>query len=806
MADNIFDSGRSFDMRFPDKLSPRIRDQARIDSPARDNVITSVSKISDADLEDLYKLISLAKESQDPRIISNRLQELDLKYNLSGNQSLLNIFPIDPQLPTAGNVANQETITLLEFHTGARRRARTAERTLGDYFTKLNEGLESGDIVYMTHSRPCDKFDISKSPYERFKKIWEESKGNLGLLIDGGGNLKADISFLPADTRERARVFLVGSARPPNTWESGIFDRQQLQDGTQIPVDLGTINGSYANNEEYQKATNFSQKRQVANASLTPIFSPSLVIDVLENATDADLNPIDSSGKITKDENNVKKLSPEYQSLIVQYLLDFKMQDVENFIKEYEEFKKLSTEEKKKRGGVFQFSNKQKLVINVMAVLAGLELAKLPPEFIGDHHTTHSIAKSQGYVEIIANMYKSIYYFTQGKPDKAFNQLAIGGISAFSEFGWPTLAEEAIESVFPGMMGRFAGMGGYVGLFISGIQFYNEFIAKPKYSIKEFALKNELLDLERRLIENECCTTIHPDLYRKTGGQMSILLTDDEYIPVGREYNRTVQGQGESLNSIPLENGKTSVQSGPCDSNGQIPVGTQKRYIKFKSAFDVMSLEPPGQLPTAPVYIVDPREDKDPCKKKERRESERKKAIEVKPSDQEGGDIGSLDYQKDTTTSSPTFWSERQEQMAQLASQQYNMQYISDVYQFKIDAAKCKTGEIYNPSGPGGGGIPDRDGFYPIGQSGMTSGYHRIGTAIIARKIFTAVYEQEATGDPTGRDAASRREFWNGEWEVTTREYGFGVGGSGAGTGTKLRGITSFFYDPLNPPKPIEMV
>lgn len=794
MADNIFDTGGSF------PRGTRSDNPIRIGSVDRDRVMSTISKISDEDLQALYADMNSVQERAQERntsqtnIINERyqvqLRNLDQKYNLSDPDSLSNIFDFgEASRDPSGNLT-REYFTLMQFHVGAKRRARLVEKTISNYIENIEEKSKSGDVVYMTNSTPCKKFDMSKSPYERFKKIWEESKGNLALIIGSNGELKVDLSFLPEGTRERASEFLRGSIRPPSTWESGIFDREQLKDGVILPVDLGTTNGSYSQNIEYQNAKTFTERRQIANASISPITFPSGVQDFLENGLDSDGNP------------NGNKLDNEYVSLMIQYLFDVNMEDVKNYIEEYQKYKNLTPEEQKKMGGFIPNQTlKNQVVASYISALALLESAKGPLDFVGKFDTIHTVAETQGYIELIANSFKILYYINKGKYKEATIQSGITFLSLFSEFGWPKFAEKVITNAFPGFFtgagAKFAGLGGYVGLTISAGQFYHEFVTKPKYAAREFAIKNELLDLERKMIENECCTKIHPDLYRKTGGQFSVLMTDDDAIPVGKEYTRTIQGPESNLNAI--SSGSTQpIQPGPCNSNGEMPVGIQKRYIKFKSAFDIDNMDAPSSIPSQVPYIIDPREDKDPCGRKNERESQRK-------SQQGEGDIGLIDYTPDTTNSVPPFWSPIQENNLQNAIVEYNTDYASDVYKHKIDSSKCKTNEIPTTSPYGGGGPPDRDGFYAVGESGMTSGFHRIGSTIIARKIFETATDQ-ATMDSSAAGRDTRRTFWNGEWEVTTREYGFNVGGGGAGTGTKLRGITSFFYDPLNPPKPIRQV
>ena len=813
MAENIFDGGGSFSNNGDSSI--------RVDSKNRDRVVSIINKLSKDDLESLYndmrgvERLAFERNTSQTNIINerytSRLQELDRKYNLSGENSLSKIFNFNESSQDFSGNKTKENFESLQFHIGASLRSKRVETISYNYFEKLNSGLASGDIIYVTNSRPCPKFDISKSPYERVKKIWENLKDNVGVFQTSDTNqtlafqVKSDLSFLPEDTQNLVRDFLI-SGYNLELKNAGEFERTIYENGLQVPIDTGTSQGSYSKQPSVTLALNEKERLEAANELFQPYSLPPEIYQLFEKSLDGS-----------------KNITPEYATTILDYFFQNNKSTIEEFTKEYEKFKQLKPEEQKKQiqsGGFFEnFSFKKGFVIGIMSILSVMEIAKLKDVLKSgqglEGHTAHTIAKYQGYLEIFANFIKTIYYYSNGKPLEGTKQFGIGIISALAEFGFPTAGIQLVSKAFPTfaealsfLFGRGLGTaGGYVGLAISTLQFTHEFIVKPaqiRSIISQYQpMIDRLLDLERQMIEKECCVKIHPVLYRKTKGQLLVNMSPDSFIPFEAEYRRTVRGEGESLNSVEdVVAGPR--QSSPCESNGQIPIGTTKRYIKVLSAQEQQFL---GKLPsnvagppTEPIYIVDPRPNEDPCQKKE---------IVVRPSsgdtnttiEQEGGDIGDTSQSGlDKTSGKTPNWSELEEKNLANAIVQYNSDYVSDVYKFKIDTSKCKTGEIPTTS-PGGGGAPDRDGFYAVGESGMTAGFHRIGSAIIARQIF----ETRTLDNPL--DTSTRRSsFWNGEWEVTTREYGFNVGGGGAGTGTKLRGITSFFYDPLNPPKPIEMV
>jgi hypothetical protein len=816
MAENIFDVGGSF--------SKNVDSSIKVDSPDRDRVISIVNKLSKDDLESLYNDMkgvesrAFEKNTSQTNIINERytikLKELDTKYNLSGTNSLSEIFNFSEASRDFSGNTTKEYFELLQFHIGASLRSKKVETLAYNYFEKLNNGLSNGDIVYVTNSRPCPKFDMSKSPYERVKKIWENLKSNVGVFQGSDGDqslgfrVKADLSFLPQDAQKMVRDFLV-SAYNLELENTGEFERSIYENGFQMPIDVGSNQGSYTKQPSVTLAINEKEKLEAINDLFEPYSMPPEIYESFEKTSDG-----------------MKNITPEYAVAILDYFFQNNQSTIQEFTKEYERFKKLSPEKQKEQlnsGSFFEnFTFKKSFVIGIMSILSVMEIAKLKEVIKSGSglagHTAHTFAKYQGYLEIFANFIKTMYYYTNGKPLEGTKQLGIGIISALAEFGFPT-AGLRLVSAFPTfaeslsfLFGRGLGAaGGYVGLAISALQFTHEFVVKPakiRSIISQYQpMIDRLLDLERQMIEKECCVKIHPVLYRKTKGQLSVNMSPDGFIPFEGEYNRTVRGDGESLNSVE-DVVAGPKQSNPCESNGQIPVSTSKRYIKVLSAQEQQFL---GKLPsniagppTEPIYIVDPRPNEDPCKKKE---------IIVRPSDgdrnstigQEGGDIGETSqYGLDKTSEKTPNWSELEERNLTNAIIQYNTNYISDVYAFKINAAKCKTGEIPSVT-PTGGGAPDRDGFSPLaGESGMPGGFHRVGISRIVdisieEDFSSAATDSSAMGGSGGKN-------WVAIWESYTRENGFSTGAGGVGTGNKLRGITTFFYDPLNPPKPIEMV
>ena len=814
MADfNEFDQGGGF-------KSLDSNDVRRLSSPIRGRIISMINRLSEDDASFLFDKLRETPGGT-TLIQQSDLESIDRKYGLSGEFSFSNMFKLGPQGSSPETVQSTES---LKAHLGARRRSSFAKATIASYTDRLSDGTSQGDIVYMTNTSPCPKFNKSNSPYEKVKKIWEGGlKKDMELMGATEGSLdlglSARLNFLPEGTRQRvAEMFK--AAYEAGIENGGEFERESYKNGRQVPIDLGSLNGSYSRNPAVATAPNEAERRRAINDSFKPFEMPNAFFNLLQDTDDLS-----------------KKIDPEYASLTVEYYLDGATETIQQMIDEYQTFKNLSSEEQKRQlenGGIFSKDVKKGITIFYASGLGVLELYKLGKiselgkgftEGLGSH-STHFISQVQGVIEIVAGLYKVMYYIDHGKYKDAATQAGLSVISAIAEFA-PTKTLELAGSLIGGrvnatltsFLARFGGLGvygGYVGLGITAVQLTQEFIIKPiaksKFIEQYPNVLDELLDLERQQIEKECCTNIHPELYRNSKGQISVLMSPDGFIPFGREYKRTVRGESESLNSIP-EPVAGARQPGPCESNGQIPLITTKRYIKVLSSQDSQFL---GRLPSnmagppeEPVYIVDPRESEDPCKKKEIIVRPETGGGTTTPSEQEGGDFGDTgtEYVKDRTAGHTAFWSPNQEKNLQDATVQYNRAYTSDVYKFKIDSAKCKTGEIQNPQGQSSNYFPeDRDGFQPLaGLSGMTAGYYRIGTTIIARQIFETSNDQ-ATIDSSAAGRDTSRTFWNGQWEVTTREYGFNVGGGGAGTGTKLRGITSFFYDPLNPPKPIRQV
>jgi hypothetical protein len=811
--------------------APRIdkNDRRRQSDSDRGRIISMVNQLSDKDVEDLIELLrpttsGVLGQTGDVPLSKSDLESIDRRYGFSGEYSFSNIFSIGLQ---SSSKESQDSINALKLHLGARRRSSFAKATISSYTDRLSDGLASSDIVYMTNSTPCDKFNRSNSPYERVKKLWESGEFKQEIdkwntlategVLDLGISTKLD--FLPKGTRQRV-ASMFKYAYEAGVTNQGEFSREIYNNGKQIPIDKGSLNGSYSRNPSVSLAINEAEKIKAINDSFNVFEMPTSYFNLLQDTDDLS-----------------KKLDPEYASLILEYYLTNAEEAIKQIGEEYQRFKNLSTDEQTRQlenGGIFSKEAKKYITIIYSSALGVLEAYKLTEigalgkgftEGLGSH-TPHNVAMIQGVIEILAGLYKTIYYIDHKDYTYARKQAGYTIISALAEFA-PTKTLEVVASILgrTGLTGAerlltqflagYGGLGvygGYVGLGITAIQLSQEFIIKPINKSKLIELfpnvLDELLDLERRQIEKDCCTKIHPGLYRNSKGQVSILMTPEGFIPFEREYRRTVRGEGESLNKIDDVTAGPR-QPGPCETNGQIPVTNSTRYLKILSSQDreFLGLPPRGFAgpPSSPVYIVDPRKSKDPCKD----------AIIVRPESGTGttppsgegndfGDVGT-EYIKDRTTGYTPFWSPDQERNLQDATTQYNTAYSTDVFKFKIDAAKCKTGEISSVT-PTGGGAPDRDGFSPLaGESGMPGGFHRVGVTRIIEISVIEDTSSSATTDSSAMNGDGGRR-WTAMWEGYTRENGFSVGSGGAGTGTKLRGITSFFYDPLNPPKPIEPV
>jgi hypothetical protein len=839
MSENVFENGKGF--RIPLNPKPSLDgkgtdDIYRYDSPERDRMVESIRKLSAGELKVLSEYLDFdPKASISRRRLENYLEELDKRYGFTGNNSLKYFYEYNQ-----GNALyNEDAIIRFQFHVGAAKRAKQASDQLKIHYERLQGDLRDGKTVYMSHTNPCPKFDKSKSPYERVREIWEKklftveqlTRETMPAKLYANILVKADLSFLPLDLQVEVKELLL-SAHLGEVENTGQFERTSYPNGTLAPINIPNISNQLTNVTE-------QERRDILNDSWT-IANPPSDVQSMMTRTLVDGNIFNSwptleNGRVVypKDIDGGAELDPEYKNLILQNFILENEGAILEFQKMINEFIDLNPDEQQRQinsGGLFSTEAKKFITSSLMSLLYIAEFVKIE-EMVRkgeglDGHTPHTISRIQGVIEIIANTYKSLYYLYNGEYGKAGKQIAIGIIAGVFEFGLPSTLVQGLTRLFPGIataletVGIGGAAGGYVGLTIASFQFANE-LAKGnerKRFEKEFpSIMDKLLDLERRMIEDECCTTIHPNLYRKSKGQLSILMTPDGFIPFETEYIRTNQGGGSTINSISPETGRsTTVQAGPCDSNGQIPIRIKNRVIKVLTAeeqafldqdkesqsgssLDTQSSEP-WEKPA--VYIVDPRTDPDPCATKRNR-----RRNEVSPGPDEGGSDPSESLRQLDT--SPVgyhtpHWGETQERNLQTAIAQYNRSYNVDVFNFKINSAKCKTGEIPSVV-PGGGGAPDRDGFSPIaGQSGMPGGFHRVGISRIVDISIEEDFSSAATDSTTMGGSGGKN--WVATWESYTRETGFSTGAGGAGSGTKLRGITSFGYNPLNPPKPIEPV
>jgi len=816
MSINQFDSGAN-----PKTI---LSTQDSTPNPFRDKIISLLNRIPNDTLNQINTLIQSESWGQLNLIMEN----LDSQFNNFGETSLQKFFNFE-NAGTYQYDRDGKIINAAKFYFGGLSRSTKVQQTLEIYFDKLVSGISNGDIVYMTNTNPCPNYDKSKSPFEIAKKVWENLDKNYGTRTvtittpTGETGQETEQFFrglesLPPSTRLRVTEAFA-NARVAGIKNNGEFDRDTWSNGAQIPVDLGRSNGSYSKNPAVSLAKNEQERINAINESFKPYNMPAEAFQILDKAQGPDGNYLDS------------EIDVSYKELIAQLILDRGVENTKQFIKDFENFINLPVDEAeeqlKKEGGFFSKGTKKNIQISYLTALALLEayklgeVAKLGKGISGGlaSHGPHFRAQIQGGIEILGGLYKVAYYFSHGKYSDGISQLSLTGLSAFFEFGLPEIASGLLSTISPTALSFLTRLtaslfpfGGYVGLTISAYQAFNEFVIKP-YAARSYAnsmpdVINELLDLERQQIEKECCTNIHPELYRNTLGRFSVLMTNDGFIPFEREYRNTVRGEGESLNRE-NEAIKPSPQPGPCETNGRPPITTSTRYIKVVSSQEreFLGRLPAGYAgpPTEPVYGVSQKNNFDPCQRREIIVRPEDNQNQTTPREREGdtGDIQSYTpYKKDKARGYTPYWSMDQERNLENATVQYNTTYSTDVFKFKIDAAKCKTGEISSPT-PTGGGALDRDGFSPLaGESGMPGGFHRVGVSIIARPIFE--YVQETMVKRSDRDTSSR--VWTGLWEVSTRENGFSVGSGGAGTGTKLRGITSFFYDPLNPPKPIEPV
>jgi hypothetical protein len=829
MSENVFENGKGF--RIPLNPKPRLDgkgtdDIYRYDSPERDRMLTSIKKLSAGELKQLSEYLDFKPELPfNTRRVTNYLEELDKRYGFTGNNSLKYFFDYNQ----GNNLNILDAITRFQFHVGAAKRAKQASDQIRIHFERLQGDLRDGKTVYMSHTNPCPKFDKSKSPYERVREIWEKKlytveQPNPEVRVDP--RVTVNLSFLPNDLQPEIRQLLL-TAHRGEVENTGQFERTSYPNGTLVPINIPNISNQLTNVTE-------KERRDILNDSWT-IATPPDDVQSMMTRTLVDGNIFNSwptleNGRVVypKDIDGGAELDPEYKNLILQNFILENEGAILEFQKMINEFIDLNPDEQQRQinsGGLFSTEAKKYITSSVMGLLYIAEFTKIE-EMVRkgeglDGHTPHTISRIQGLIEILANTYKSLYYLYNGEYGKAGKQIAIGIIAGVFEFGLPSSLVQGLTRLFPGVAASIEGIGagvlggGYLGFTITSWQFVDEAFKKTekKRFEKEFpSIMDKLLDLERRMIEDECCTTIHPNLYRKSKGQLSILMTPDGFIPFETEYIRTNQGEGSTINSISPETGRsTTVQAGPCDSNGQIPIRIKNRVIKVLTAEEQAFLDrgtessslntqssEPWEKPS--VYIVDPRTDPDPCATKRKRQG-----VTTKPGPDEGGsDTSESLRQLDTAPVGyhTPHWGETQERNLQTAIAQYNRSYNVDVFNFKINSAKCKTGEIPSVV-PGGGGAPDRDGFSPIaGQSGMPGGFHRVGISrIVDIKIEEDFSNAVTDSSALGGNGGSRN--WVATWESYTRENGFSTGAGGAGTGIKLRGINSFGYNPLNPPKPI---
>jgi hypothetical protein len=648
-------------------------------------------------------------------------------------------------------------------------RASRAFEKANEYYSEIDEKMKSGDAVQTHTVSRCPGVDMSESPYEIAKRAWSEK-------INGGATFTMNLtpldlamqSLLGDDSRDYMRKLTqdFNEYMTAGYLDPDLFKRNEpLQSGTPVSLDLGTENGTYGST---QKIIDDLDKANLASGGLGPtrkynsineyldskisMFNPPPeIFYLLNNVLDDEENPISTDGKpldydftgIDPDPSSRKpELLTENEKNEIAY---FMSKSSTNAIKELgSEYIKLKDSQAKKN---FLYKMKPAVLTTALAGIAGLEVYKLSNvinqlqklESMGRsvnfndvfHTYSHSEALSQGWIEVVLNLYKVVTGLSNGKYGDTVRDALFGTIGGIFEFGPSSeVLKNALKSLFPNLIE--AGAGGYIGIALTLFSTIIDYGIRPLVKKSNEKMINDLLDAERMWLEKKCCQRFHPSLYRNTRGQALIPVVADTAansingikIPIGPNPKRGYQP--DFLNSKPC----------------QPPQINEKQEYNGLYRQSSSLITEPGQ---GSIILGEPKVI--PFKPEDKSSNKCNKPVELKG-------IGISPTSNLLLHEAIPAWSKQTEKDYQSGIFSYNLNYTVNSYLGKIREADCRVGKLTNNDGSGGGGSADYQGGKPIPLDYSSYGKTRL------------VYYLRKKGDTPLRDFKDiKREMWITYWE-----------------------------------------
>jgi hypothetical protein len=717
----------------------------------------------------------------------------ELKNQLSSQFSLL--------IPTSTEKAKSAIKTIRFFN-----RASIAVRENKEYQEKVNNKLKMGDAIQTVTISPCPNVDMSKSPYEVFRRVYEERVRDTSLPEPDPSKIFSEYMNNPKYFKdsEESNSWMEGMRQDiRDYWEKStgqggqraldpnLFTRgDRLSAGTNITLDMGTSNGTYGKESDVADALNTNDRKKIASLleSKVNVMSPphdihTLMTNTIMNEDDWNTNPAGSSlgGKIaakgtdgypigydfpgldSRDKpgsREAESLSSEDIDRVARFALASMGKELEEFNKEYE----LLKEEHHKGNILYKMKpTVLKSFFTAAGILESYKWAKIafeikntpPGQAVASvanlYHKFHSLGQLIGVVETFLGIYKTLTAISNGKPGDAMRDFGFTVLGAISEVAPKALF---LDILFPSL--TRAGATGVIGLALTTLTTYIDYVMKPFAQRQNEEFLNRILDLERMWLEKECCTKIHPGVYRNTQGQVLIPLVKDEnpnsitktMIPAGSTYKRGFE---------PYE--KETKISMPCDHNGQI---NAPHYIGLRIEQSVYIDPNASATPTPigkPIDVFVPKSECDA------------------PSQPNGPEPTIKGMSSNDIIPG---WSAQRELSYQNVILSYNTLYVQNEFQAALDRAKCRAGLI--PEGGGNGYIDptyNRGDRIPLDTGGRVRLKKSQLIEPLGRERKTTEYWQDywtkKYGDDTNEDVADR---------IRRRGNDYG-GGRGSGTGKK---------------------
>lgn len=605
------------------------------------------------------------------------------------------------------------------------------------YNEKLDSKLTNGDAGQTVTTAPCPNIDMSKSPYEIYRRAYEEwirdwkySDGfnpekfpNPAVLLEKIAN---DPKYF-TDSQEkdswinriREDIVAYGAASMGRGgFDPDLFNRgDRLPAGSVVNIDFGGSGGTLGTRDQIQMDINSLKENAYPDDPIlnvnnykdyveykTNILSPpSDVYSLLNGYVNSSGKPLATDGKpIDYDfpgiDPNPKTRTPmlapqEIRDLRLKIALKILEPDLAEFSSELETFKQSVKEqasaksEGKEPNVLYKIKKKATLAFIASATL--LESYKygnvasdiinytvrglVAPDIAELLWKNHNLSALAGYAEAVLTLYKVIANLSNGKVGDAIRDAGVGVVAGVLEFA-------------PGILGLSAAAGGAaagpVGLALTVMTVYIDTVAKPLARQKNSRLLDSVLDLERMWIEKNCCIRIHPGLYRKTKGQVlvPVVTTNDPNsidgieIPAGTTYRR-------GLNP----NTKTKL---PCVQNNTVTYPESIKSIWKKSRIVDPLAKPSGQniIEPPPVNL-------EKCDK---------------PASVNGVQSSNPDF---SVIDAVPYWDKSREEGHQDTILSFNMSYLQNEFNSRMESAYCRDGLI-----PAGGSNGELDDSYVRGD------------------------------------------------------------------------------------------